>query len=143
MSTLDSSENDLPRRDSCLSGRSTVPILALPPPGQRFRPFPRSTNHPSPVIVMFFVLSRHSTSSQQRRRNSEPLEAIEDRHEQLALVPFDLGHNTTLAVPTPSPVHEIVTAPHRLIRRATHGAGTPALLRARLLLERFRKQDTN
>ncbi len=45
----------------------------------------RSTNPPLAGFVMFFVLSRQSSALQQRRQNSESLDAVEDRCEQLLL----------------------------------------------------------
>jgi len=43
----------------------------------------RSTNRPLVRIVMFFALSRHSTTLQQRRWHTKPLDSLNDRCKQV------------------------------------------------------------
>ena len=59
---------------------------------------------------MVLALSLHSAALRQGRRYTEALDALQNRCEQFAPAPIDLAHNTTLAVPTPSPVHENLIA---------------------------------
>jgi tetratricopeptide (TPR) repeat protein len=79
----DSVKSGLARRDSCLSGRSNVPILLQPSPGRGRSRFPRGIGlypHPSPASGSFAA----SATLHRRRRRAKPLDAIEDRCEQLA-----------------------------------------------------------
>lgn len=125
-----------------------MPIRPLTPRRQRFAPVPASR---SPIGDGGFRVHTVSTTpaslihcSAVPRWLVEPNDSLappgqvrDDKPDvggQFALVPFDLGHNTTLAVPTGSPVHDIVIACHRLLRRTAHGEGTSASQRASVLI---------
>ncbi len=83
--------NDLSCRDSCLRGRSIVPILPLKPPGQRFRPVSAQRQPVLHSNHQRFARSQWSLTLHQRRRHTEPPNPLQDRCEQLTWH-RDFGH---------------------------------------------------